>query len=88
MIIGAYNKDNDLNANPCKEKKMTNVRASGKDDALTLTPVAPMTLEKAIHFIADDELVEVTPKNIRLRKKVLSQTDRHVMRNKKFTGKL
>jgi len=88
MIIGSYNKDNDLNANPCKEKKMTNVRASGKDDALTLTPVAPMTLEKAIHFIADDELVEVTPKNIRLRKKMLSQTDRHVMRNKKFSGKL
>lgn len=88
MIIGSYNKDNDLNANPCKEKKLTNVRASGKDDALTLTPVTPMTLERAIHFIADDEIVEVTPKNIRLRKKMLSQTDRHVYRNKKFTGKL
>lgn len=88
MVIGSYNKDNDLNANPCKEKKLTNVRASGKDDALTLTPVVPMTLEKAIHFIADDELVEVTPKNIRLRKKILGQTDRHVHRSKKLSGKL
>lgn len=87
MVIGAYNKDNDLNANPCKEKKLTNVRASGKDDALTLTPVAPMTLEKAIHFIADDELVEVTPKNIRLRKKILSQSERHTNRAKKLSGK-
>jgi len=88
MVIGSYNKDNDLNANPCKEKKQTNVRASGKDEALTLTPVTPMTLEKAIHFIADDELVEVTPKNIRMRKKMLSQQERHTMRNKKFSGKL
>jgi GTP-binding protein len=88
MIIGAYNKDNDLNANPCKEKKLTNVRASGKDDALTLTPVVPMTLEKAIHFIADDELVEVTPKNIRLRKKILSASERHTNRAKKLSGKL
>ncbi|MGD9807125.1 MAG: translational GTPase TypA [Deferribacterales bacterium] len=87
MIIGAYNKDNDLNANPCKEKKLTNVRASGKDDALTLTPVTPMTLEKAIHFIADDELVEVTPKNIRLRKKILGQQERHTARAKKLSGK-
>ncbi len=82
MIIGAYNKDNDLNANPCKEKKLTNMRASGKDDAITLTPVPPMTLEKAIHFIADDELVEVTPKSIRLRKKILSQQERHTARGK------
>lgn len=87
MVIGSYNKDNDLNANPCKEKKLTNVRASGKDDALTLTPVMPMTLEKAIHFIADDELVEVTPKNIRLRKKILSQSERHTARAKKLSGK-
>jgi len=88
MVIGAYNKDNDLNANPCKEKKMTNVRASGKDDALTLTPIAPMTLEKAIHFIADDELVEVTPKNIRIRKKILSASERHTNRGKIHSGKL
>ena len=88
MIIGAYNKDNDLNANPCKEKKLTNMRASGKDDALTLTPVMPMSLEKAIHFIADDELVEVTPKSIRLRKKILGQSERHTNRAKSLSGKL
>jgi GTP-binding protein len=87
MIIGAYNKDNDLNANPCKEKKLTNVRASGKDDAVTLTPVLPMTLEKAIHFIADDEMVEVTPKSVRLRKKVLSAQQRHTNRARKLSGK-
>jgi len=88
MIIGSYNKDNDLNANPCKEKKQTNVRASGKDEALTLTPVVPMTLERAIHFIADDELVEVTPKNIRMRKKMLSAQERHTNRARKLSGKL
>jgi GTP-binding protein len=87
MVIGEYNKDNDLNANPCKEKKLTNMRASGKDDAITLTPVMPMTLEKAIHFIADDELVEVTPLSIRIRKKILSQTERHTNRAKTLSGK-
>lgn len=85
MVIGEYNKDNDLNANPCKEKKLTNMRASGKDEAITLTPVSPMTLEKAIHFITDDELVEVTPLSIRIRKKTLSQQDRHNERPKKPT---
>ncbi|QAR32450.1 translational GTPase TypA [Geovibrio thiophilus] len=87
MIIGEYNKDNDLNANPCKEKKLTNMRASGKDDAVTLTPVMPMTLEKAIHFIAEDELVEVTPLSVRLRKKILSQQERHTDRSRKLTSK-
>lgn len=87
MIIGEYNKDNDLNANPCKEKKLTNMRASGKDDAVTLTPVMPMTLEKAIHFIAEDELVEVTPLSIRLRKRILSQQERHTDRSRKLTSK-
>ncbi|WP_303851590.1 translational GTPase TypA [Seleniivibrio woodruffii] len=82
MIIGEYNKDNDLNANPCKEKKLTNMRASGKDEAIILTPVPPMTLERAIHFLADDEMVEVTPKSIRLRKKILSQQERHTARGK------
>lgn len=85
MIIGEYNKDNDLNANPCKEKKLTNMRASGKDEAVTLTPVMPMTLEKAINFIAEDELVEVTPLSIRLRKRVLSQQERHTDRAKKLS---
>lgn len=87
MIIGEYNKDNDLNANPCKEKKLTNMRASGKDDAVTLTPVMPMTLEKAIHFIAEDELVEVTPLSIRLRKRILSQQERHTDRSRKLASK-
>jgi GTP-binding protein len=71
MIVGEHNRDNDLNVNPCKTKKLTNMRASGKDDAVVLTPVLPMTLERAIQFIRDDEMVEVTPKSIRLRKVIL-----------------
>jgi len=82
MIIGEHSKDLDIDVNPCKAKKLTNMRASGKDDAVTLTPVKPMTLEKAIHFINEDELVEVTPSSIRLRKSVLSATIRHTMRKK------
>ena len=84
MVVGEYNKDNDLNVNPCKEKKLTNLRASGKDEALTLRPILPMTLEKAIHFIADDEMVEVTPKSIRIRKTILSAHERHTIRGKQL----
>lgn len=76
MIIGEHNRDNDLNVNVCREKKLTNVRASGKDENVLLTPVIPMTLEKAIEFIRDDEVVEVTPKSIRLRKSVLASNMR------------
>lgn len=76
MIVGEHNRDNDLDVNPCKLKKLSNMRASGKDEALTLTPVLPMTLERALEFIRDDELVEVTPKNIRLRKAVLAAIQR------------
>lgn len=76
MIVGEHNRDNDLNVNPCKTKKLTNMRASGKDDAVVLTPVMPMTLEKAIQFIRDDEMIEVTPKSIRLRKGSLAAQDR------------
>ncbi len=72
MIIGEHNRDNDLNVNACKEKKLTNMRAAGKDDALTLSPVLPMNLERAIEFIRDDEQVEVTPKSVRIRKNILS----------------
>ena len=86
MVIGEYNKDNDLNVNPCKEKKLTNMRASGKDEALTLRPILPMTLEKAIHFIADDEMVEVTPQSIRIRKTILSAQERHTLRGKMLQG--
>jgi GTP-binding protein len=76
MIIGEHNRDNDLNVNPCKEKKLSNMRAAGKDENITLAPVLPITLERAIEFIKDDELVEVTPKNIRLRKTILPANQR------------
>ncbi len=76
MIVGEHNRDNDLNVNVCREKKLTNMRAAGKDEAVSLTPVLPMTLERAMEFIKDDEWVEVTPKNIRLRKTVLSASFR------------
>ncbi|HQH29029.1 MAG TPA: translational GTPase TypA, partial [Oligoflexia bacterium] len=68
MIVGEHNRDNDLRVNPCKEKKLSNMRAAGKDENIQLSPVLPMTLERAIEFIREDELVEVTPKSIRLRK--------------------
>ncbi|MEA5115021.1 MAG: translational GTPase TypA [Geobacteraceae bacterium] len=76
MIIGQHAKDNDLDVNPCKGKKLTNVRASGSDDAIKLTPPRILTLEQALEFIDDDELVEVTPTSIRLRKKELDPTKR------------
>lgn len=76
MIIGLHSRDNDLVVNPTKAKQLTNVRASGKDDALLLTPPIRMTLEQALEFIQDDELVEVTPKSIRLRKKELQENAR------------
>jgi GTP-binding protein len=76
MIIGQHAKDNDLDVNPCKGKKLTNVRASGSDDAIKLTPPRLLTLEQALEFIDEDELVEVTPASIRLRKKELDPTKR------------
>ena len=77
MIFGEHNRPNDLNANPCKEKKLTNMRASGHDENVILAPVRPMTLEWAIHFIREDEMVEVTPKSIRLRKSYLTAQQRY-----------
>ncbi|MEM8800312.1 MAG: translational GTPase TypA [Pseudomonadota bacterium] len=71
MIIGEHSRDNDLDVNPLKAKKLTNIRAAGKDDAVSLTPPRKPTLEQAISYIRDDELVEVTPENIRLRKRYL-----------------
>jgi GTP-binding protein len=71
MVVGAYSRDTDLNINVCKNKKLTNVRSAGADDALNLTPVKKMTLEDALEYIGEDELVEITPESIRLRKKVL-----------------
>jgi GTP-binding protein len=82
MVVGEHNREQDIDVNPCKEKKLSNVRASGKDEAVVLTTVKPMTLERALHIIAEDEMVEVTPKSIRLRKTVLSATQRHVNRGK------
>ncbi|HCA26340.1 MAG TPA: translational GTPase TypA [Betaproteobacteria bacterium] len=76
MIIGIHSRENDLVVNPIKGKKLTNVRASGKDDAITLTPPVSLTLESAIEFIADDELVEITPQSIRLRKRHLTENER------------
>ena len=76
MIIGIHSRDNDLVVNPIKEKKLTNVRASGKDEHIDLVPPIALNLEYAVEFIADDELVEVTPKSIRLRKRHLQEHER------------
>ncbi len=76
MIIGVHSRDNDLVVNPIKGKQLTNVRASGTDEAVTLTPPIQLTLESAIEFIDDDELVEITPKTIRLRKRYLTENER------------
>ncbi len=76
MIIGENAKEGDIIVNACKGKKLTNMRASGSDDAIMLTPPKLLTLEQALEFIEEDELVEITPKNIRLRKKILQATDR------------
>ena len=76
MVIGIHSRDNDLVVNPVKEKKLTNVRASGKDEHIVLVPPMELTLEKAVEFIGDDELVELTPKSIRLRKRFLKAHER------------
>ncbi|HYL72138.1 MAG TPA: translational GTPase TypA, partial [Candidatus Dormibacteraeota bacterium] len=76
MIIGIHSRDNDLVVNPIKTKKLTNIRAAGKDDAILLTPPIQLTLEYAVEFIAEDELVEVTPLSIRIRKRFLKEQDR------------
>ena len=72
MLVGVNNRDNDLDVNICREKKLTNIRAAGKDENIILSPPKVMSLEQSIEFIDEDELVEVTPKSIRLRKKILS----------------
>lgn len=76
MVIGIHSRDNDLVVNPIKEKKLTNVRSSGKDEHIDLVPPIQMSLEYAVEFITDDELVEVTPKSIRLRKRYLQEHER------------
>jgi GTP-binding protein len=76
IIVGIHSRDNDLVVNPLKEKKLTNVRASGSDENILLVPPIEMTLERALEFIEDDELVEVTPTAIRIRKRFLKESDR------------
>ncbi len=76
MVIGIHSRDNDLVVNPIKGKQLTNVRSSGKDDAIALTPPIELTLEYAVEFIADDELAEITPKSIRIRKRHLKEHER------------
>ena len=71
MIIGEHTKPNDLEVNPCKSKQLTNIRAAGKDDAIDLVPPRKLSLEQGLSYIQEDELLEVTPKTIRLRKRVL-----------------
>ncbi|MFC1926685.1 translational GTPase TypA [Chloroflexota bacterium] len=77
MVVGMHARDNDLAVNVCKEKKLTNVRSSTSDIATRLTPALQMSLEEALDFIAEDEMVEVTPKNLRLRKRILSHENRY-----------
>ncbi|GHU02614.1 GTP-binding protein [Alphaproteobacteria bacterium] len=76
MIVGENAKDNDIEVNPVREKHLTNIRAAGKDDAISLVPPRKMSLEEALTYIADDEIVEITPKTIRLRKKILDANER------------
>jgi len=76
MIVGEYSRDVDLNVNVCREKKLTNIRAAGRDENIIITPHREMGLEEGIEWIADDELVEVTPQSVRLRTKILKQADR------------
>lgn len=76
MIVGASPKTEDLVVNVCKKKHLTNTRASGSDDALRLVPPRRLSLEDSLEFLADDELLEVTPENIRIRKRILSNTQR------------
>jgi len=76
MIIGENSRDNDLEVNPLKEKQLSNIRTTSKDEAIRLTPPRKMSLEQAIAYVGEDELVEITPKSIRLRKAMLSPHDR------------
>ena len=83
MIVGASARENDMNINPCKPKQLNNMRSAGADEKLILAPPVQMTLEKALEYISDDELIEVTPNHIRLRKKVLAANMRSVVRGEK-----
>ena len=82
MVIGERNREGDLNVNICREKKLTNMRASGSDNTVTIRPPRRLSLDQYIEFIAEDELVEVTPDNIRLRKMILDQNKRITQKRK------
>ena len=79
MIVGLHSRDNDLVVNPTKAKQLTNIRAAGSDENILLTPPISHSLEQAMEFIAEDELVEVTPAHVRLRKKYLTENERKRM---------
>ena len=85
MIVGEYSRDNDLNVNICREKKLTNIRAAGRDENILITPHRETGLEEGIEWIAGDELVEVTPQSVRLRKKILKQVERPRRREEQNT---
>jgi GTP-binding protein len=87
MIIGEHSRVNDLVVNPCKKKHLTNIRSSTAEEAIILTPPRKLSLEQAIEFIADDELVEVTPKSIRLRKRHLTDHERRRLAKRSESGK-
>jgi len=82
MIVGEHSRDTDLDVNPVRAKELNNIRSAGKDENVKLAPPRLMTLEEAIGYVASDELIEVTPKSIRLRKKYLDANKRKMMRNK------
>lgn len=88
MIVGEYNKEGDINVNAVKKKKLSNMRASGKDENTICTPVKPMTLERAINFINEDEMVEVTPLTIRMHKRILSAVMRHQRKSRAEKAKI
>ena len=87
MIVGEHNRGQDINVNPCKEKKLSNMRASGKDENVILSPINQLTLEQSIGFIREDELLEITPRSIRMRKAVLSAQERHNLRSSQMKMK-
>ncbi|KMZ68111.1 GTP binding Elongation factor Tu family protein, partial [Zostera marina] len=82
MIVGEHSRDTDLDVNPVRQKELTNIRAASKDENVRLTPPRSMTLEEAIGYVASDELIEVTPKAVRLRKRYLDASKRKTMKNK------
>lgn len=82
MVVGINPKAEDMNVNVCKKKQLTNTRASGSDDALKLVPPVQMSLEACLEFLAEDELLEVTPESLRIRKKILNNQLRAKARNK------